>query len=132
MRFKLHRVYYMPKELKPNGLYVSEEFDIAMHCPCGCGSIVKTPLGPTEWVVQETKSGPTLRPSVGNWQQACQSHYWITRGDVVWAAKWTPGQIAVGRRHEEERRHAYYEVLDRQQARPLQRFCRWLKGLFRH
>ena len=125
MKFEMQRVDYMPKELKPGVLYVSEEFDIAMHlCACGCGSKVKTPLGPTEWSVVETKSGPSLRPSVGNWQQACQSHYWITDGKVRWAEKWTPEQIAAGRRHEEERRHAYYEALDGKRGGALQRVRR--------
>ncbi len=130
MKFEMQRVDYMPKELKPGVLYVSEEFDIAMHlCACGCGSKVKTPLGPTEWSVVETKSGPSLRPSVGNWQQACQSHYWITDGKVRWAEKWTPEQIAAGRRHEEERRHAYYEALDGKRGGALQRIWSWLKRL---
>lgn len=31
MRFEMQRVHYMPKELKPGVLYISEEFDIAMH-----------------------------------------------------------------------------------------------------
>ena len=131
MKFALERVHYMPKELKPGVLYVSEEFDIAMHlCACGCGSKVKTPLGPTEWSVEETNSGPTLRPSVGNWQQACQSHYVIYRGEIRWADKWAPEQIAAGRRHEEERRRAYYEALYRSRGGIMQRFWRWLKGLF--
>ena len=131
MKFELERVHYMPKELKPGVLYVSEEFDIAMHlCACGCGSKVRTPLGPTEWSVEETNSGPSLRPSVGNWQQACQSHYWIYRGEIRWAEKWTPEQIAAGRRYEEERRRAYYDALDRSRGGIIQRFWRWLKGLF--
>jgi hypothetical protein len=121
MKFEMQRVHYMPKELKPGVLYVSEEFDIAMHlCPCGCGSKVRAPLGPTEWSVMETKRGPSLRPSVGNWQQACQSHYWISNGKVLWAEKWTPEQIAVGRRREEERRHSHYEALDRKRGGALQ------------
>jgi hypothetical protein len=131
MKIELQRVQYMPKELKPSVLYVSEEFEIAMHlCPCGCGSKVKTPLGPTEWSVEETKTGPSLRPSVGNWQQACQSHYWITRGEIIWGGKWTPEQIAAGRRHEEERRHVYFEALDRQRGGLLRRFWRWVRSLF--
>ena len=131
MKIELQRVQYMPKELKPRVLYVSEEFEIAMHlCPCGCCSKVKTPLGPTEWSVEQTKSGPSLRPSVGNWQQACQSHYWITRGEIIWAGKWTPEQIAAGRRHEEERRHAHYEALDRQRGGLLRRLWRWVMGSF--
>jgi len=130
MKFELQRVRYMPKELAPGILYLSEEFDIAMHlCACGCRSKVKTPLGPTEWSVVETKSGPSLRPSVGNWQQGCQSHYWITNGEVRWAEKWTPEQIAAGRRHEEERRHAYYDALDRTRGGTLQRIWSWLKRL---
>lgn len=131
MRFEMQRVHYMPKELKPGVLYVSEEFDIAMHlCACGCGSKVKTPLGPTEWSVEETKSGPSLRPSVGNWQQACQSHYWINRGEVLRAEKCTAEEIAAGRRHEEERRSAYYDALDRKRGGVLQRLWHWLRGLF--
>jgi hypothetical protein len=125
----MQRVHYMPKDLKPGVLYVSEEFDIAMHlCACGCGSKVKTPLGPTEWSVKETRSGPSLRPSVGNWQQTCQSHYWISRGETHWAPKWTPEEIAAGRRHEEERRHSYYKALQRKRGIP-QRIWRWLRGL---
>jgi hypothetical protein len=35
----------------------------ASLCVCGRGSKISTPLGATEWSKQ-TKSGPTLRPSV--------------------------------------------------------------------
>lgn len=130
MKIELQRVHYMPKELKPGVLYVSEEFGAAAHlCACGCGSKVRTPLGPTEWALEETDSGPSLRPSVGNWQLACQSHYWIYRGKIVWAEKWKPEQIAAGRRREEERRHAYYDALDRQPRGFLRRFWRWMKKL---
>jgi hypothetical protein len=131
VKFQLQHVHYMPKELRPGVLYVSKEFGIAMHlCACGCGSKVKTPLGPTEWSVKETKSGPSLRPSIGNWQQACQSHYWIKRGEVLWVEKWTPEEIAEGRRHEEARRRAHYAALDRKRGGILQRLWRALKGLF--
>lgn len=131
MKIELQRVYYMPKELKPGVLYVSEEFGTAAHlCACGCGAKIRTPLGPTDWKLEETESGPTLRPSVGNWQQACQSHYWIYRGKIEWSDKWTPEQITWGRRAEEERRRAYYNVLDRQRGGIMQRGWRWVKSLF--
>ena len=130
MKIGLQRVHYMPKELKPGVLYVSEEFGIAAHlCPCGCGSKVRTPLGPTEWSIEETDGGPTLSPSVGNWQQACQSHYWIYRGEIRWADKWAPEQIVAGRRREEERRRTYFDALDRKRGR-IRRFWRWVKNLF--
>ncbi|MCW3053468.1 MAG: hypothetical protein JWN14_2638 [Chthonomonadales bacterium] len=132
MKIELQRVHYMPKELEPGILYVSEEFGAAAHlCACGCGSKIRTPLGPTEWTLEETDSGPTLTPSVGNWQQACQSHYWIDRGEIKWSNQWTPEQIAAGRRGEEERRRAYYADRDRQRGGIWQRFWRWIKGLFK-
>lgn len=131
MKIELQRVHYMPKELKPGVLYVSEEFGTAAHlCACGCGAKIRTPLGPTEWAFEETDSGPTLRPSVGNWQQACQSHYWIYCGEFIWAKKWTPKQIASARCDEEERRRAYYDALDRQRGGALRRFWRWVRCLF--
>jgi len=131
MRFELQRVHYMPKELRPGVLYISEEFGAAAHlCACGCGSKIRTPLGPTEWSFQETGSGPTLRPSIGNWQLPCQSHYWIKRGRVRWAPKWTPEEIAAGRRDEERRRRDYYDDLDRQRGGILRRFGRWFTRLF--
>lgn len=131
MKIELQRVRYIPKELKPRVLYVSEEFGAAAHlCACGCCSKVRTPLGPTEWALEETGSGATLEPSIGNWQQACQSHYLIYQGEVIWADKWTPEQIAAGRRLEGKRRQNYYDSLDRERATTLRKFWRWLKGLF--
>jgi hypothetical protein len=132
MRIRLERVRFMPKELEPGVLYVSEEFGAAAHiCACGCGSKIRTPLGPTDWAFEETGSGPTLYPSIGNWQHACQSHYWIRRGKVFWAPKWTPEQIAAGRRAEEEQRRTYYDDLDRKRVGTLRRFWRWVKSLLR-
>lgn len=46
-RFRLERVGYMPKQLEPAVLYISQEFETAAHlCACGCGVKVRTPLGP--------------------------------------------------------------------------------------
>lgn len=123
----------MPQELTPGVLYVSsEEFGAAAHlCACGCGTKVRTPLGPTEWSLEETDDGPTLRPSVGSWQQACQSHYLITGGEVVWAEQWTADEITNGRRREEERRRAYYDALDRKRRSVVRRLWRLMIRLFR-
>ncbi len=115
MKFTLQRVHFMPKELEPGILYVSEEFGAVAHlCACGCGSKIRTPLGPTEWKLTETKDGPTLYPSVGNWQQKCQSHYLITKGEIRWAAKWSGEEILAGRQREQRHREKYYAELDRQ------------------
>jgi len=131
MKIELQYVHYMPRELTAGVLYVSEEFGAAAHlCACGCGSKIRTPLGPTEWSVEETKTGPSLRPSVGNWQQSCQSHYWIHQGEVIWAEKWTHEQIAAGREDEEERLCNYFKALDRKRNSILRKLWRWVMSFF--
>ena len=128
--FTLQRVHYMPGTLETGILYVSEEFATAAHlCACGCGSKIRTPLGPTEWSFEDTKKGPSLSPSIGNWQQACQSHYWIQGGQVQWSTQWSQKQILAGRESEEERRRDYYDKLKPPSL--WQRFWNWLKSLFR-
>lgn len=125
-RIRLARVQYIPKNPEPGVLYVSEEFEAAVHlCACGCGLKVSTPLGPIGWTLEDTPAGPTLVPSVGNWQQPCRTHYWIREGTIVWAGDWTPAQIAAGRRAEEERKREYFAA---RAPRPsvLARLWRWI------
>ena len=132
MKFKLQSIYYMPKEMEPGILYFSEEFGIAIHlCACGCGSKIKTPISPTEWSIKETERGPSLFPSIGNWQEACQSHYWIQAGQIKWSEKWSPEEIEAGRQHEQQRRQAYYESLEHRRAGFLQRIWRWITSRFK-
>jgi hypothetical protein len=128
-RFEVRKVQYMPTDLEPGILYVAEEFGAAAHlCACGCGVIVRTPLDDTEWSLEETEEGPSLYPSIGNWQEPCQSHYWIEHGNVKWAPKWTSGQIEAGRRREQERREKYYEALYRKQPIKLRKLWNWLRS----
>ena len=129
---KLARVQYIPKTLEPGVLYVSEEFDAAVHlCACGCGLKVSTPLAPTEWSFQDSPNGPSLAPSIGNWQFPCRSHYWIRDGQVVWSVDWTSEHVEAGHRAEEERRRNYYDNLKRGREGFLRCLWRWIKNLFR-
>ena len=75
---------YIPAELETGYLYISMDYATAAHrCACGCGSKVFTPFGPADW--QLTFDGSvTLRPSVGNGQLPCQSHYLIQGNRIVW------------------------------------------------
>lgn len=130
MRIRLERVRAMPAQLEPGVLYVSEEFETAAHlCACGCGSKVRTPLGPMEWIFTDHPDGPSLDPSVGNWQRSCLAHYWINRGEIEWSTQWTPQQIAAGRAAEIRRRDAHYSSL----PGPAwwQRLWNWLGSLWR-
>lgn len=113
-RLELHRVDEMPAILELGRLYVSEAFGTAAHlCACGCGSKVRTPLGPTEWAVRETPGGVSLWPSVGNWQRPCRSHYVIDQGEVIWCTQWSDAAVLAGRKAEAQRRISHYEQVNR-------------------
>jgi hypothetical protein len=126
---QFHRVDFMPKALEPGLFYVAEAFGAAAHlCACGCGTRIRTPLGPTEWSFEDGPRGLSVSPSVGNWQRPCRSHYWITNGEIVWSAPWTEQQVEAGRNAEHARRLAYYA--DRRQgplSRLLHRFARFFR-----
>ncbi len=129
---KLRRVQCVPRTLEPGILYVSEEFGAALHlCACGCGVKVSTPIGPTDWSFEESSAGPTLFPSVGNWQQPCQSHYVIRDGRVLWMDAWTPEQILSGRLAKERRDEAYFAARAGQRGEALHKLWNWIKNLLR-
>lgn len=128
-KVKLSKVHFIPPDLEPGILYVSEEFGVACHlCPCGCSNKIVTPIGTTDWSFTEEDGEPTLYPSVGNWQIPCKSHYWIIHGEIRWSYQWTEEQILAGRQFEEKRRQLYFnEVQSKRNKKSLFRYIfRWL------
>jgi hypothetical protein len=88
-------VEFVPKVLEPGVLYISEKYKTASHlCACGCGDKVVTPFSPVEWQLRDEDGAVSLHPSIGNWNYACQSHYWIRRNRIVWSGSMTKSQIA--------------------------------------
>ena len=77
-----------------------------------------TAIGPTDWRLEDTPSGPSLTPSVGNWQQPCRSHYWIRNNHVLWSDQWSKGKVDTLKQREAERRDFYFGL---GQERPLQK-----------
>ena len=129
MKFRLEKVHFMPKILEPGVLYLSDEFGTAAHlCACGCGAKVRTPIGPTEWSIKEQTGGPSLWPSIGNWQRPCRSHYVISKGEVTWAPAWSDTQIRVGRASEQRLRENHFAQLDRGRQGWLNRCIAWIKS----
>jgi hypothetical protein len=81
----------IPASLEPGNLYISMLYETAVHlCACGCSTKVVTPFGPHDWSL--TFDGTvSLRPSVGNGQQPCRSHYYIRNDRIDWLppiSKW--------------------------------------------
>ena len=82
----LEHVKFFPEDLDDRTLYVSLPYRTASHkCPCGCGNMVVTPLGPSGWQLTLDDGGATLHPSIFSRALDCQSHYWIRGNRVVWA-----------------------------------------------
>ena len=78
----------IPEDLEEGVLYISKKHHVAIHlCACGCGEQTVTPLdsdGGFGWRLTEAEGGVTLRPSIGNWDFPCRSHYYITNNKVEW------------------------------------------------
>lgn len=124
-RIQLETVEFMPAQLEPGVLYVSEKYRTAAHlCACGCGEKVRTQLGDLGWRFTKGRSGPTLYPSIGNWQKPCRSHYFIRDGRVLGQGNWTDEEVHGGRWAEEMRRDAYFHA---QREGRWSRLERWLK-----
>ena len=81
-------VEQFPDDFESGILYVSMQYAICGHlCACGCGERVITPLSPTQWKLVYNGEAITLYPSIGNYAFACQSHYFLTNGKIVWVCE---------------------------------------------
>lgn len=116
-------VEFIPERLAEGILYVSHRYGTAVHkCACGCGEEVVTPLGPTDWSIRIENGSPTLYPSVGNWSFACESHYFIRKGSVVWAGQMSRRQIEHGRALDRKARERYIKDVNRAKELPAPNF----------
>ena len=89
----------IPHDLDPGTLYVCCRYRAVKHlCACGCGVVVNTPLHPTGWALICDGISVSLWPSIGNWSERCQSHYWIRNNRIHWARRWSRSKIQRGRR----------------------------------
>jgi len=118
-RFRLAEVESFPRPLEVGVLYFSERFSGAAHaCACGCGMEVITPISPVQWRITRNARGVSLRPSIGNWNFQCRSHYWITDGAVQWSADMTDDQIRAGRAYNSALREHYFKAKNAEQSLP--------------
>jgi len=105
-------VKYVPKILDEKVIYISMEFKTCSHlCCCGCGAKVVTPLSPTDWEITYNGNSVSLYPSIGNWSDECQSHYWIKNNIVEWSYKMSDMEIEIGRASDRKRKSQYYKNL---------------------
>lgn len=93
MTYRVNRVERLPTVLNENVIYVSEEYGLAaLKCACGCGHRVTLLLGDGHRV-NDVGGLADISPSIGVWDAACKSHFWIRNGKVVWGKKFSEADI---------------------------------------
>lgn len=101
-RYVAEFVESFPTPMQPGVLYISAMYSTAGHlCPCGCRRKVVTKLSLARWRVI-FDGEVSLWPSIAATGLACNSHYFITRGNVDWRQRLTP--IQAERAKETDRR----------------------------
>jgi hypothetical protein len=105
-----HRfVRHIPEALEPGVIYVSMDYATAAHsCCCGCGQEVVTPFTPTDWRMTFDGETISLRPSIGNWNLPCRSHYLIDKSRIVEAGPWSDEQVAAERARDKAAKAKFY------------------------
>lgn len=99
----------IPRKLEHGILYVCCRYRAVKHlCACGCGVAVNIPLHPTGWTLICDGVSVSLWPSIGNWSENCQSHYWIRNNRIEWAPKWSRRKIRRGRKARELELDRYF------------------------
>lgn len=122
----------IPDKIESGIVYISLEYTAVVHkCFCGCGNEVNTPLSPTDWKVTFNGDSISLYPSVGNWNLACQSHYWIKNNSVYYAEKWLKDDVAYAKAKDNIAKAKYYNDADDHIATKIEigllnKFKKWL------
>ena len=82
------------RELDPGKLYVCGRYRAVKHLVCvRLRRRDQHPLHPTGWTLICDGVSVSLWPSIGNWSEKCQSHYWIRNNKIHWASKWSRRKI---------------------------------------
>ena len=102
-------VEFIPEDIKTGIIYISMKYKTAIHrCICGCNNEVVTPFSPTDWQLLFDGESVSLKPSIGNWNFDCKSHYWIVNNEIVHSPKWSDEQISKSRSKDKNRKKWFF------------------------
>ena len=83
MTLKHKFIEKIPDKIEEGVIYISMDHCTAIHsCACGCGNEVVTPFSPLDWNLKFDGKTISIRPSIGNWNFECKSHYWISNNRI--------------------------------------------------
>lgn len=110
MKILQHKfVEFIPDQLEEGVLYITIEYTTAVHkCVCGCGNEVVTPLSPTDWQLTFDGETVSLKPSIGNWNFECKSHYWIINNRIRHSITWSKDRIVAGRKDDQKKKKRFF------------------------
>lgn len=127
-------VEFIPETLAEGILYVSIKYKTVAHlCACGCKREVVTPISPTDWELSFNGTSISLRPSIGNWDFPCKSHYFIIRNSIQWADAFNEQKIAAVKSMDQMNKTIYYGEKNKTTEvaiSPEGFFKRWLSFIF--
>jgi hypothetical protein len=117
----------LPAHVKPFEFHYSRRFEMAaVACPCGCGHRIMLNLLDQHRLRLE-RGLPTVSPSILVSDAPCLSHFFITRGKVDWADKWS--KKTVDRVMQSQiRRHVERDKKGKAKPTFLRRCSDWLKS----
>ena len=116
--FTLSVVRRVPEQLEYGILYVCFECSVVVHlCACGCGEKVVLPISPFCWSIEYNGEAVSMKPSIGNFQTPCRSHYWIRHNKVLWV-------------NDADTRTSMQDTNTEIQANSHRRWFEWLKKKF--
>jgi hypothetical protein len=94
MKYRYQLVDRIPTQMRGDVVYHTKEFELAgLLCACGCSHRI-TLLVPDSHQVWDQGGYATIRPSIGVFDGACKSHYFITAGEVQWLPAFSGAQVA--------------------------------------
>lgn len=83
----------LPSQVGTFEFHYSRRFEMAaLSCGCGCGHRVMLNLLDQHHLLIEGGL-PTVTPSILVSDAPCLSHFFIRKGRVVWAQKWSPKMV---------------------------------------
>lgn len=103
-------VEFIPEFIEDGIIYITIKYRTVVHnCVCGCGNKVVTPISPTDWKLTFDGKSVSLSPSIGNWNFACKSHYWVKNNKICHARKWSDFEIELGRQRDFYEKKKYFK-----------------------
>lgn len=132
MRGSLYRIIEserLPAQVGPFEFHYSRRFEMAaLACACGCGHRVMLNLLDQHQLTIEGGL-PTVSPSILVSDAPCLSHFFLRRGRVEWAEKWSKKTVD-SVMQSQVRRHLEQDEMRKPKPSFLRRCADWLRSWF--